>query len=68
MFQATARTYRIGRGEEEDRFQCPSCGRKQNIFGKFHRGDDGAYRQRTKCYNCEKDVLVTYRRMFRRNY
>lgn len=65
-FTATARTYRVKSGnyhDEEDRFQCPNCGRKQPIYF-----NDDNTEQEEQCCNCGVLVWVKYRIIHRRNF
>jgi transcription elongation factor Elf1 len=60
--KATGRAYTKGRWHDaEDRFQCPYCGFKQSYLSKEKE-------QIETCCSCQKQVLVVYRTMGRKNY
>ncbi len=66
LLEATMRTYRKSCGgghyDEYEQWQCPVCGAKNDEYGDFESIDD------YECWNCNSLVVVTYRRMSRKNY
>lgn len=61
MLKATARTYKRGH-DEQDYFKCPNCGKKQPVWNE----EDITFEE--VCCNCEQTIIVTYRRIHRKNF